>query len=454
MKKLSEYNNKRNFKITKEPIGKIKKTSKYRFCIQHHLATKDHYDFRLEYNGVLLSFAIPKGPCYNPNIKRLAIKVEDHPISYIKFEGIIPKQEYGGGIVMLFDIGTYKLIEKTNKKIKFILYGKRMKGTWTLVHVKENNWIIIKDKDYYSNFIDINLYKRSIKTNRTMEEIKNNEKNIKDNNIIQGIEISNAQKLISKNPKITKLDIINYFDKIADKMLPFLENRIISVVRAPEGLNKDHFFKKHLENKNNYLQSINLNKDKYYYILDKTGIISEVQMNSYELHIWENFVSDKNHPNLMVFDLDPDEKLQIAKVREAAKELKKILDKLNFKSYLKTSGGKGYHIVVPIFWKITWKKLEKISREIAEILVQKDPTKYTTNMRKENRKGKIFIDYFRNQKGATFVAPYSIRLKPNLPVSMPISWNELDKVLPNQITMNEALKRIKRKDPWKDFFIS
>ena len=156
----------------------------------------------------------------------------------------------------------------------------------------------------------------------------------------------------------------------------------------------------------------------------------------------------------MFFDLDPDEKLQIAKVREAAKELKKILDKLNFKSYLKTSGGKGYHIVVPIFWKITWKKLEKISRESAEILVQKDPTKYTINMRKENRKGKIFIDYFRNQKGATFVAPYSIRLKPNLPVSMPISWNELDKVLPNQITMNEALKRIKRKDPWKDFFIS
>ena len=110
---LSKYNKKRNFNKTKEPIGKIgKKSKKLKFCIQHHLARKDHFDLRLEYNKVLLSWAVPKGLSYNPKDKRLAIKVEDHPISYKDYEGIIPKKEYGGGIVMLFDKGFYKLIKK------------------------------------------------------------------------------------------------------------------------------------------------------------------------------------------------------------------------------------------------------------------------------------------------------------------------------------------------------
>ena len=242
--------------------------------------------------------------------------------------------------------------------------------------------------------------------------------------------------------------------------MPYLENRPISVIRAPSGVKNGTFYKKHLENKDGYLEKINITsksdkeKDYYYYILDKLGLLSEVQMNSYEFHVWGANASKINSPNMMVFDLDPDEKLPIDTLRQGVKDLKEILDNINLKSYLKTSGGKGYHIVVPINTKISWTKFYKISENIALLMESTYPDKYTTNIRKDARKGKIFIDYLRNQKGATSVAPYSIRLKKNAPVSMPIAWNELDKIKPNEITMDKAIQRLKKKDPWEDFFTS
>ena len=423
MNKLTKYNSKRNFNITSEPIGKIsKKNKKLTFCAQHHIARKDHYDFRLEYNGTMSSWAIPKGPSYNPKDKRLAIKVEDHPISYKNFEGTIPKGEYGAGTVMLFDLGYYKIIKYEKNLIKVILYGKRLKGMWTLTHFKNDNWLLIKDHDFYENYIDITKYKRSIKTNRTMKEIKDNEKK-------KEILLTSPNKKIIGN--ITKKVIFNYYKKVAPYMMPYLENRIISVVKAPSGINNKIFFKKHLENQKRYLEKINISskndKEKdYYYILDEIGLLSEVQMNSYEFHIWGSNASNKNKPNMMVFDLDPDKSLSFDKLRLGVKYLKEILDNLNLKSFLKTRGGKGYHICIPFKNNLTWKKFYKISEDIANIIENTHSELFTTNNRKEKRKNKIFIDYLRNQKSATFVAPYSVRLRKNAPVSMPIAWNELD----------------------------
>ena len=451
MNKLTKYNNKRNFNITSEPIGKIlKNNKKLTFCVQHHIARKDHFDFRLEYNGTMSSWAIPKGPSYNPKDKRLAIKVEDHPISYKNFEGTIPKGEYGAGTVMLFDLGYYKIIKYEKNLIKVILYGKRFKGMWTLTHFKDDNWLLIKDHDFYKNYIDITKYKRSIKTNRTMKEIKDNEKK-------KEILLTSPNKKIIGN--ITKKVIFNYYKKVAPYMMPYLENRIISVVKAPSGINNKIFFKKHLENQKRYLEKINISskndKEKdYYYILDEIGLLSEVQMNSYEFHIWGSNASNKNKPNMMVFDLDPDKTLSLDKLRLGVKYLKEILDNLNLKSFLKTSGGKGYHICIPFKNNLTWKKFYKISEDIANIIENTHSELFTTNNRKEKRKNKIFIDYLRNQKSATFVAPYSVRLRKNAPVSMPIAWNELDKIKPNEITIYKAIKRLKKKDPWKDFFTS
>jgi len=450
-KDLKTYNKKRNFNKTKEPIGKTeKRNKKLRFVVQHHLARKDHFDLRLEWNGVLKSWAVPKGPSYNEKDKRLAIMVEDHPISYRNFEGTIPNGEYGAGTVMIFDEGHFEPINKFNtglKKgvLKFILKGKRLKGLWSLIHFKEDNWLLIKDKDEFYEFKDINKINTSIKTGRTFEEIENNIK------LNKSIKITNPQKLICNKPKITKKEVVEYYQIVSKRMLPFLKNRLISTVRCPEGIENTIFFKKHFENEREGFSKKIIKKKDYYYITNLNGLLSEAQMNSIEFHIWGSNVADINHPNIMVFDLDPDENLSLKKLREGVTDLKSILDELKLKSFLKTSGGKGYHIVVPIN-NVTWNQFKTISNNIARLMEEKWKDKYTTNIRKEKRKGKIFIDWQRNIKGATFVAPYSLRARSNLPVSFPISWKELDKIKPNQITLRKALKKIKEKDPWINFF--
>ncbi len=457
MPNLKTYNKKRNFNKTKEPIGKVKKnkTKKLKFVVQHHLARKDHYDLRLEYNGVYISFAVPKGPSFNPKDKRLAVHVEDHPLSYGNFEGTIPKCEYGAGTVMLWDKGTWEPLKNTtpnfNKDpVKFTLYGKRLKGSWSLVKFKDNNFLLIKEKDEFTNFTNINKYTTSIKTGRTMEEITKKKEKLKK------VEITSPDKIIFEKEKITKKDIVDYYKLVAKRMFPFLDNRLISTVRCPNGLKKEKFFMKHLNTNTKDIGKKILkdklnNKIDYYYIKNINGLIYETNMNSYEFHIWGSPQSKVQKPDILVFDLDPDEKLSINKVRGCVKDLKKILDNLKLKSYLKTSGGKGYHIYVPLETS-SWKKCEKIAHDIATLLAETYPKKYTTNIRKEKRKGKIFIDYFRNKLGATSVCPYSLRLKKNAPVSCPIYWNELDTIKPNDITIKNIKARLKKKDPWANFF--
>ena len=152
---LKEYNNKRNFSSTSEPKGKIKKSKSKRFVIQYHEARANHYDFRLEHKGVLISFAVPKGLSLNPKVKRLAVKVEDHPLDYIFFEGIIPKGNYGAGTVEIYDKGNYEINEDMDEAlekgfIKIELKGEKIKGFFSLVKTNDKNWLIIKNKDEHS----------------------------------------------------------------------------------------------------------------------------------------------------------------------------------------------------------------------------------------------------------------------------------------------------------------
>lgn len=153
--KLKKYNEKRNFEKTSEPIGKVKNEKQNRFVVQYHEARAKHYDFRLEHSGVLLSWAVPKGFSYDTKVKRLAVKVEDHPLDYINFEGIIPKGNYGAGTVQIFDKGNYKPVwdmECGLKKghLKFVLFGEKLKGEWSLLKTQNENWLLIKSDDEYS----------------------------------------------------------------------------------------------------------------------------------------------------------------------------------------------------------------------------------------------------------------------------------------------------------------
>lgn len=176
--KLKEYRKKRNFNSTDEPFGKqVKSKKKLSYVIQMHEASHLHYDFRLEWDGVLLSWAVPKGPSLNTKDKRLAVKVEDHPLEYQEFEGVIPKGEYGGGIVLIFDKGYWYPINDVDlglKKgtLKFVIDGERIKGAFTLIKMKDDNWLLIKEKDQFAKrSAGIGRYKRSVITNRTLKEI-------------------------------------------------------------------------------------------------------------------------------------------------------------------------------------------------------------------------------------------------------------------------------------------
>lgn len=188
---LEDYNKKRNFKETSEPEGKETASgTKLTFVIQRHAATRLHYDFRLEMDGVLKSWAVPKGPSLNPADKRLAMMVEDHPFSYRKFEGSIPKGNYGAGEVEIWDEGTYEPIEKVKgntddlvmraelhkQSIKFILHGKKLKGEFALVKIKnakdDNAWLLIKHKDKYAVNEDFDAEEHTLKNSKVTAYLK------------------------------------------------------------------------------------------------------------------------------------------------------------------------------------------------------------------------------------------------------------------------------------------
>jgi bifunctional non-homologous end joining protein LigD len=202
---LQAYRKKRDFKHSSEPYGNIKKNKQLIYIIQKHAASHLHYDLRLELNGVLKSWAIPKGPSLDSSIKRLAVHVEDHPIEYAKFEGIIPQGEYGGGTVMLWDVGTWVCetadANSAYKKghLSFILKGKKLKGAWNLVQIKNNpkNWLLIKVKDKFARLekqYDITQVKpNSIISRRSLQGIAKKFQT----------ELSNKPK-ISKNSRLSK----------------------------------------------------------------------------------------------------------------------------------------------------------------------------------------------------------------------------------------------------------
>lgn len=775
---LKKYNDKRNFKKTCEPKGlsKRKINKKKIFCVQFHKARRDHYDFRLEFEGVLLSWAVPKGLSYNPSDKRLAVKVEDHPIDYAMFEGVIPKGEYGGGSVLLWDVGYYKETENFKKGLKngvlkFKLFGKRIKGGWSLIKIKDSdNWLLIKENDDFALSEDgTSKYLISVKTGRTSEEIvmkedlankrnpfdsanvelaslatqipksndylfeikydgyrvlifieqnkvriksrnnidytskfllfsktlsnwsnsramvldgemvvfdeagksnfqklqnalknkseqdisfmvfdilaldgkdlrtsplikrkeilkdvlinapdpiifcdyvigngdkcfdfaknmnlegiiakrldslyvegrseywlkikcynrqefviggysvsikksisslllgvfengkfvfvgrvgtgirdidfntllvefkklkckrtyfvnppkaKANEKIYwlkpsllaevqyaeftQDNllrqpsfkglrkdklasnvmleaesfNILANVKVTSPNKIIYKKENIKKLDVLNYYQNVANKMLPFLEKRLLSVVRCHNANHEGCFYKKHPTKEGEGIEIVTLTnadgkKTDYFYITNINGLIQQAQLGTLEFHIWGSRADRIDHPDIMVFDLDPDTNLNLDNIRKGVTDLKKLLDKLHLKSFLKTSGGKGYHVVVPFKPCGDWNVFHDFAKNMAIIMEQKWPDRYTSNIRKDSRKGKIFIDWVRNGKGATSVAPYSLRARDGACVSMPIFWSELYKIAPNEITLTKALERIKKRDPWAGFF--
>ena len=758
-KKLQKYHEKRNFALTNEPEGRVGRTKerKLRFSVQHHLARADHYDLRLEYDGVALSWAVPKGPSYATTDKRLAMRVEDHPVDYMDFEGTIPKGEYGGGTVMLWDEGEW--LPRTDPKeglitgsLKFHLDGKRLKGDWALVRMKPragedgDPWLLIKERDgFVKKTAGIGSFRRGVRSGKSMAEIakggKSNpfehtevmlarltetlpsdmgwvyelkydghrtvgyaaggkvrlmtrnghdctetfadaadalselfkeraavvdgemvvvgENGVPDFGALQAhtrrrnkeglcyvlfdllaldgidlrdrplterkqklkallkdappmlsysehtekmtkagleaikkrgmegivakradapytagkngdwlkvkfrnaqeyviggytlsdageirsllvgyyeegdlqyagrvgtgfseeirrelkrelaplvrktspfasdlkekgsvwvkpdlaaqveyaeitsagllrqasfkglrrdkapaeifderVKITHPDKMMFPRPKITKGELAEYYAAAAERMLPYIKDRLLSLVCCPSGITGEKFFRRHLDGEFAGIAK----KGEYFYATNEKGILSLAQYNAVEFHVWGSRKTAPDRPDVMVFDLDPDEGLSLSDVRRGARELKEVLDGLGLISFLKTSGGKGYHIVVPFQRGVAIEKFRDFAKGVAELMESTYPNRYTATMSKVARKGKIFIDWQRNSPGSTSVAPYSVRAREGAPVSMPIGWEELGKVAPASVTVKTALRRLERPDPWADFF--
>lgn len=268
-------------------------------------------------------------------------------------------------------------------------------------------------------------------------------------NKVLGVEISNTNRIVYPKLKITKLDIANYYKSISKYILPFLGNRPISVIRCHDSINKNIFFKKHAMPSED-VKRIKIGKaQEYFYINNKTQLIKQTQMGTIEFHTWASNINNINSPDIMVFDLDPDIKMPLNKLQQAVLTLKKVLDDLGLKSFLKTSGGKGYHILIPFKNIKNYKKFNEFALKIA-IYLENNYDIFTTNIRKENRKNKIFIDYLRNKKGATCVCPFSLRARENAPISMPIPWDKITNIKPNQITIKNYKQYLT--NCWQNFF--
>lgn len=710
---LDKYQRKRDFKKTPEPKPKVKSSRSGRlFVVQKHRARQLHYDFRLELNGVLLSWAIPKGPSLDPKEKRLAVQVEDHPLEYGKFEGTIPEKEYGGGTVMLWDRGEWEPWSDPHESIKkgtlkFNVNGQKLRGGWTLVRLKDKgesttNWILIKERDdaarseetfsvineepysvisglsipeiaskseavwsstkgqkgkvienvirwrrglygtrdfgvskikgakkgkmpsdiaprqakitkvvpagddwlhevllvgkrviCYLNADSVSVLadKRDLadsfptitralarlagitaildgvvtsqvsqqidgseinhaiqirnddglqlvafdllycdgydlraaplvsrkellqkllsttgnalaycehiegrgklvlaeasklgaagivskhrestyasrsardwqviraattsKNEPTIQKKKSRSASSEPSAEVEGIGITHPSKIVYPEERVSKLTLAEYYEAVAERMLPIIKGRPLSLYRCPSGIEGDCFFQKQLgEMKSKHLKDVKEESNPYIVLHDVKGLISLIQWNVMEIHDWGCRADKFESPDRIIFDLDPGPKVPWAQIVEGARGLRLLLEQAGLESFLKTSGGKGLHVVVPLTRGHTWDQAKDFAAGFARQIADVAPKHFTVLISKDQRPGKVYIDYLRNQRGATCAAPYTTRARPGANVSMPIAWEELSAEQPIFNIIDAANRLRVSPDPWTTF---
>jgi bifunctional non-homologous end joining protein LigD len=275
--------------------------------------------------------------------------------------------------------------------------------------------------------------------------------------LVAGIAISNPERVVYPDAKLTKLDVARYYELAAPRILPHAAGRALTLVRCPEGLAKPCFYQKHAgRGMPDAIGTVQVREETgavrpYPVISDVAGLVGLVQMGVLEIHLSGARADDLERPDRVVFDLDPDVSLPFARVVDAALAVREKLASLGLLSWVKTTGGKGLHVVVPLVREHGWDVVHGMARGVAESLAAGDPGAYTVNALKERRRGRIFIDYLRNGRGATAVAPWSTRARPSATVAAPVSWAELARgVDPAAFTVATAAKRLRARDPWKD----
>ncbi|MGE5105079.1 MAG: DNA ligase D, partial [Betaproteobacteria bacterium] len=277
-----------------------------------------------------------------------------------------------------------------------------------------------------------------------------------DPNTAAGISISNGDKLLFPESGITKFDVARYYEAVGELIVPHLRERPLTLVRCPNGWDRPCFYQKHAN------ASVSAEIDRIdirdsgglqpYMMANSVGaVVALLQMGVLELHPWGSRAPKLDYPDRLVFDFDPDEGLAWEKLVEAVGVLRELLDTLELEAFLKTTGGKGLHVVVPVEPTRTYDEVRDFCQSVAELLVRTFPDRFTSKMTKSRRAGRIFVDYLRNVRGATAIAPYSVRAKGGAPVAFPIDWSELAREVRFDhfnVRNVPALVDKRRRDPW------
>jgi len=278
--------------------------------------------------------------------------------------------------------------------------------------------------------------------------------------VVAGVRVSHPDKILFPEQGVTKLALAEFYAAIADFILPHVTRRPLTLLRCPDGRQGACFYQKHLkESLPDAIRTVPIREkdatEEYLVIDDIRGLISLVQLGVLEIHPWGSRDTDPERPDILTFDLDPGPGIGWPEVIEGARLLGNRLEELDLQSFVKTSGGKGLHLVVPIQPRALWKEAKAFARAVARDLVRLRPDRFTAEIKKIKREGRIFIDYLRNDRGATTVAAYSTRAGAGAPVSTPIRWDELDRTMtPARYRIDNLPKRLAalKKDPWPDFF--
>ncbi len=278
---------------------------------------------------------------------------------------------------------------------------------------------------------------------------------------VAGVHISSPDKVLFPEQGLTKRQLAEYLDQVADVMLPHAAMRPLTLLRCPEGRARKCFYQKHGgPGVTDAFQTIEIEEAKgtradYLYIKDRRGLVGTAQMGVLELHLWGARVDRLDRPDRLVFDLDPDEAVPFAEVRRAAADVAELLEAAGIRSFPLLTGGKGVHVVAPLARRQGWPEIKAFAAGLARSLSAADPDRFLAKASKAARKGKIFIDWLRNERGASAIAPYSVRARPGAPVAVPVGWQELPRMESSaRYSMDAALRRVSglKRDPWEDYF--
>lgn len=273
------------------------------------------------------------------------------------------------------------------------------------------------------------------------------------------VRVTHPERIVYPDDGITKGQVASYYAAVSEAMMPHVLDRPLSLVRCPQGQGKACFFNKHLDVKNlPGLREVAIRESKgtfnYVVVTEPAGIVALAQMNTLELHSWGSRADDPEAPDRLTFDLDPGPGVAWKDVAQAARVIRKVLEECGLESFVKTTGGKGLHVVAPIARTRTWDEVKAFTHAVASLVSAREPEKYLATMAKAKREGRIFIDYLRNQRGATAVCAFSTRARPGATASMPVAWDGIEQVRPGAFHIHSVLNELekRRRDPWAAYW--